>query len=102
MFNLYLDTILLYRREKTKYAQPDDQQAMEKIYTQDAPITQEQAQEVLTIFVRTQTREYCTQFLTQHCQQARWALAQVATICNVLAIRARTDLEVLIDFVEGK
>src|SRR2546425_10994203 len=50
----------IYRRKKSlpilhafQYAQPDDQQAMAKMYNQDAPITQEQAQEVLAIFVRT-------------------------------------------------
>src|SRR6266478_4958920 len=77
---------------------PDDQQAMAKIYNQDAPITQEQAQKVLAIFVRTQTREYCNQFLAQQCQQARLALAQVATTHNALATRAQTDLEAIIDF----
>src|SRR6266568_1565229 len=98
----------IYRRKKSlpilhafQYAQPDDQQAMAKMYNQHAPITQEQAQEVLAIFVRTRTREYCNQFLAQQCQQARLALAQVATTRNMLANRARTDLEAIIDFVEG-
>lgn len=58
-------------------------------------------QEILAIFVRTGTREYCNQFLAQQCQQARLALAQVATTRNALATRARTDLETIIDFVEG-
>jgi geranylgeranyl diphosphate synthase, type I len=99
----------IYRRKKSlpilhafQYAQPDDQQVMTKMYNQDAPITQEQAQEILAIFVRTQTREYCNQFLIQQCQQARLALAQVATTHNTLATRARTDLEAIIDFVEGE
>jgi geranylgeranyl diphosphate synthase, type I len=98
----------IYRRKKSlpilhafQYAQPDDQQALAKIYNRDAPITQEQAQEILAIFVRTRTREYCNQFLAQQCQQARLALAQVATTRNALANRARTDLEAIIDFVEG-
>ena len=97
----------IYRRKKSlpilhafQYAQPDDQQAMANMYTQEAPISQEQAQEVLAIFVRTQTREYCAHFLVQQCQQARLALAQVATTRNALATRAQTDLEALIDFVE--
>jgi geranylgeranyl diphosphate synthase type I len=97
----------IYRRKKSlpilhafQYAQPDDRQVMAKIYSQDAPITQQQVQEILTIFVRTQTREYCAQFLAQQCQQARLALAQAATTHNALATRARTDLEALIDFVE--
>jgi geranylgeranyl diphosphate synthase type I len=98
----------IYRRKKSlpilhafQYAQPYDQQAMAKMYNQETPITQEQAQEVLDIFVRTQTREYCNQFLAQHCQHARLALAQVATTRNTLATRAWTDLEAIIDFVEG-
>ena len=98
----------IYRRKKSlpilhafQYAQPDDQQAMAKIYNQDAPITQAQAQEVLAIFIRTRTREYCDQFLAQQCQQAHLALAQLATTRNALAIRARTDLEAIIDFLKA-
>jgi len=98
----------IYRRKKSlpilhafQHAQPDDQQAMAKIYNQDAPITEAQVQEVLSIFARTQTREYCNEFLAQQCQQARLALAQVATTRNALATRAQTDLETIIDFVKG-
>jgi len=99
----------IYRRKKSlpilhalQYACSDDQRAMAKMYTRKEPITQEQAQEVLAIFERTQTREYCTQFLIRQCQQARLALAQVAIARNELATRARTDLEAWIDFVEGE
>lgn len=98
----------IYRRKKSlpilhafQYAQPDDQQTMKKMYAQETPISAEQAQEVLAIFDRTQTREYCAQFLAEQCQQARLALAQVATTHNALATHAWTDLEALIDFVEG-
>ncbi|TMD46081.1 MAG: hypothetical protein E6I93_15835 [Chloroflexi bacterium] len=98
----------IYRRKKSlpilhafHHAQPDDQQAMAKMYNQDAPITREQVQEVLAIFVRTQTRGYCNQFLAQQCQQAHLALAQLATTRNALAIRARTDLEAIIDFLKA-
>lgn len=98
----------IYRRKKSlpilhafHHAQPDDQWAMAKIYNQDTPITQAQAQEVLAIFVRTHTREYCNQFLAEQCQQARLALAQVAPTRYALAARALTDLEAMIDFVEG-
>ena len=97
----------IYRRKKSlpilhafQYAQPADQQIMAKIYTLDLPITQEQVQRILEIFVRTQTRAYCTQVLTQQCQRARLALAQIASTPHILATRARTDLESLIDFVE--
>jgi geranylgeranyl diphosphate synthase, type I len=99
----------IYRRKKSlpilhafQHAQPDDQQAMTKIYNQDTPITQEQAQEILAIFALTHTREYCNQFLAQQCQQARLALAQIATASNPLATRARTDLEAIIDFVQER
>lgn len=99
----------IYRRKKSlpilhalQEARPDDQQRMAEIYNQEAPITQEQTQEVLAIFVRTRTREYCAQFLAQQAQQARLALSQVAGTHNALAERARTDLEAIIDFIQER
>ena len=99
----------IYRRKKSlpilhafQCAQPDDQQALAKMYNQGTPITQDQAQEVLAIFARTQTREYCTHVLIQWCQQAYLALDQIATSHNALAARARTDLETIIDFVRER
>ncbi|HEY6542350.1 MAG TPA: polyprenyl synthetase family protein [Ktedonobacteraceae bacterium] len=99
----------IYRRKKSlpilhalQYAQPGDHQALEKVYNQDTPITREQAQEVLAIFVRTRSREYCNQVLAQWCQQAYLALDQVVTTSSALAARARTDLEVIIDFVRER
>ncbi len=96
----------IFRRKKSlpilhafQYAQPAERQVMARIYAQDAPITQEQAQEILALCERMRTREYCAQFLAQHCQQARQALAQVATAHNALAKRARSDLEAIIDFL---
>ncbi len=96
----------IYRRKKSlpilhafHHAQPDDQQAIAKIYDQDEPITQQQAHKILAIFELTQTREYCKQFLAQHCQEARKALALVATN-NQLANRTRSDLEAIIDFIQ--
>jgi geranylgeranyl diphosphate synthase type I len=99
----------IYRRKKSlpilhalQHAQTDDQHVLINIYHQDEPITQEQVLEIQAIFARTQTREYCTRFLARQCQQARLALAQVATTHNPLnppATRARTDLEALIDFI---
>jgi geranylgeranyl diphosphate synthase type I len=98
----------IYRRKKSlpilhafQFAQSDDQQTMVKIYNQDMPITQAQAQQVLDIFVRTKSSEYCHQFLAQQCQKARLALAQIDTRHNALATRAAADLEAMIDFVKG-
>lgn len=97
----------IYRRKKSlpvlhafQYAQPEDQQMMAKLYSQDTPIMQEHVQEMLAIFDRTGTRDYCYQFLSQQCQQARQALAQIVTTPNALATRACTDLEAIIDLVE--
>ena len=72
------------------------------MYDQEEPVTGEQVQAVLAIFARTRTGAYCKQFLARQCQRARLALTQVATADNALAIRARTDLEALVDFVEGE
>ena len=97
----------IYRRKKSlpllhafQYAPVADREVMAKMYTQKAPITGEQVQEILAIFARTGTREYCKHFLIQQCQRARSALMQVAIADNALAKRARSDLEALVDFVE--
>ncbi len=99
----------IYRRKKSlpilhafQYAQLDDRQTIASIYNQDAPITQEQVQEILAILVRTQSREYCHQFLAQQCQQAHVALARIDTTRKELASRVRNDLEAIIDFVKGE
>ncbi|HEU5230315.1 MAG TPA: polyprenyl synthetase family protein [Ktedonobacteraceae bacterium] len=99
----------IYRRKKSlpilhalQYAQPDDQQAIAEVYSSNTPITQQQVEAILAIFVRAQTAEYCKQFLVQQCQQARLALAQVTTAHDAPITRAWADLEALIDFVEGK
>ena len=98
----------IYRRKKSlpilhalQYAQADDQHILATMYLQDAPITPEQAQQVLAIFLRTQTREFCNQVLLQWCQQASLALDQAAPARNELAARARTDLEAIIEFVRA-
>jgi geranylgeranyl diphosphate synthase type I len=98
----------IYQRKKSlpilhafECAQPGDKRALTKIYQQDTPITQQQAQEVLAIFDRIQTREYCNQALAHWCQQAYLALDQIDTP-NALAARAQTDLEAIIDFVRER
>jgi geranylgeranyl diphosphate synthase type I len=97
----------IYRRKKSlpllyafQHAQPEDWRTLANIYDQKEPVKREQVQEILAIFARTRTREYCQQFLIQQCQQARSTLAQGATAHNELAERARTDLEAIVDFVE--
>src|SRR5579885_250300 len=97
----------IYRRKKSlpllyafQHAQPADRQALMEIYAREDPLSREQVQEVLAIFARTRTRQYCQQFLVQQCRQARSTLAQGAPAHNELAERVRTDLEAIVDFVE--
>lgn len=97
----------IYRRKKSlpilhalQYATPNDQRSMLAVYTQDTPVSTEQVQEILTIFERTRTREYCAHFLTAQCQQARAALAQAVALDGVHNQRTRADLEELVDFIE--
>ncbi|QBD77411.1 polyprenyl synthetase family protein [Ktedonosporobacter rubrisoli] len=99
----------IYRRKKSlpilhafQQACSEDQSIMTNIYNQEAPITEEQAQEILAIFARTQTKEYCAQVLAWQCQQARSALSQVVSLPSAHTTRAQADLEALIDFVEGR
>src|SRR5579875_223878 len=97
----------IHRRKKglplvhaLKYAQPEDQRVLAKIYAQDEPLAQEQVQDVLAVFERTRTREYCRQLLAERCKQARSALIQLDMIPGSATARARTDLEAIIGFIE--
>ena len=98
----------IFRRKKSlpvlhafQCAQPGDQQTLTEMYSQNTTLTEEQTQEVLAIFVRTQTREYCNQVLAQWCQRAYLALEQIV-MHNALATRACADLKAVIDFVREK
>src|SRR5579875_1722902 len=97
----------IHRRKKglplvhaLQYAQPEDQRVLAKIYAQDEPLAQEQVQDVLAVFERTRTREYCRQLLAERCKQARSALIQLDMIPGSATARARTDLEAIIGFIE--
>lgn len=98
----------IFRRKKSlpilhalHSARPAERQALVRIYSQDVPITEEQAREVLAIFDRTQTRAYCQRTLAAYCCRARRALAQVDAAGSAFATHARTDLEAMVDFVEA-
>jgi len=97
----------IYRRKKSlpilhalEHASEQDQRALRTLYQQEAAITPEQLDTVLTILERTQTRSYCRTFLSEQCQFAYIALANVPHNANPIARRAINDLEVLIHFVE--
>jgi geranylgeranyl diphosphate synthase type I len=99
----------IYRRKKSlpvlhalQHAQPADQRVMMETFGLGGQLTQGQAQEVLAVFARAQTREYCQRILAQYCCRARQALAQVTAPGNARPCQARADLEALIDYVEAE
>src|SRR5216684_4383133 len=97
----------IYRRKKSlpvlhalEYAEASDQQFLRQFYSQKTPITSTQVEEILAIFERTHTKEYCCSFLIEQCRMAHEALANVPRNSNAVANRAISDMETLVHFVE--
>jgi geranylgeranyl diphosphate synthase, type I len=98
----------IYRRKKSlpvihalEYAETSDQQFLRQVYSQKTPITSTQVEEVLAIFERTHSKEYCCSFLIEQCRIAHEALANVPRNSNAIAQRAISDMETLVRFVEA-
>jgi geranylgeranyl diphosphate synthase, type I len=97
----------IYRRKKSlpilhalEHAETADQQFLRQLYSQKTPITSTQVEEVLAIFERTHTKEYCCSFLIEQCRLAHDALANVPGNSNAVANRAINDMETLVHFVK--
>jgi geranylgeranyl diphosphate synthase type I len=97
----------IYRRKKSlpvvhalQHAETPDQQFLRQVYAQETLITSAQAEEVLAIFARTHTKEYCCAFLDGQCRLAHEALANVPRNSNPVAARALNDMQALVHFVE--
>nr|HET6902640.1 polyprenyl synthetase family protein [Ktedonobacteraceae bacterium] len=97
----------VYRRKKSlpflhalEHANAPDQQHLQQIYQQKAPITNIQVDEVLAIFARTDSKAYCQTFLADQCRLAHEALADVPRANSPVAARALSDMETLVHFVE--
>ncbi len=86
-----------------EHANPSDRQALNDMYSQEQLISAAQAQDVLNIFDRTETRAYCRTFLAEQCLLAHNALDTLANIPrtgSAIADRALQDMEALIAFIE--
>jgi len=97
----------VYRRKKSlpflhalEHADASDQQRLQQLYQQKAPITATQVNEVLAIFARTHSKAYCQTFLAEQCRLAHAALASVPRTNSPVATRALGDMETLVHFVE--
>jgi geranylgeranyl diphosphate synthase type I len=97
----------IYRRKKSlpilhalEHASPPARRRLLHIYSQENPVTPQQVEEVLDIFVSTQTRVYCRDFLAAQCRLAHTALASVPRLSHSIAARALDDMEMLVQFVE--
>nr|BBH88580.1 polyprenyl synthetase [Thermosporothrix sp. COM3] len=97
----------IYRRKKSlpilhalEQASAEDRATLQQIYQQQEPLSTEQVRTVLECMERTGTQAYCRTFLSQYCQRAYKALAQVPRQNNPVAQRALDDMEVMVRFVE--
>lgn len=97
----------IYRRKKSlpvlhalEHASAPDQQFLRQVYSQEAPVTGLQVEEVLAIFERTHTKTYCRSYLVEQCRLAHEALANVPRPSNPASARALDDMETLVHFVE--
>lgn len=100
----------VYRRKKSlpilhalEHANPEDTEILHAVYTPSLPgasVTDAQVQQVLTIFSRTNTLAYCREFLSQQCQLARAALADVPQLAHPVSARALDDMFTLVKFIE--
>ena len=97
----------IYRRKKSlpilhalEHANPQDQDILQHIYMQETPVTNEQVDDVLAIFARTETKAYCCAFLAEQCRLAYESLASVPRTPNPVTVRALNDMETLVHFVE--
>jgi len=96
----------IYRRKKSlpilhalEQATPKDHQRLQEIYQQKS-LSPEHVEEVLCIFQRTKTREYCRAFLQDQCHQAYAALADVQNPGSPIATRALQDMQNILGYIE--
>jgi len=98
----------LYRRKKSlpvlhalHHANISDQERLRAIYQQKESLTEEQVEQVLAIFTRTQAQEYCYSFLTQQCKQVQEALAEIPRCLTSLSNTAFEDMSTIVHFLEN-
>src|SRR6266480_2130034 len=97
----------VYRRKKSlpflhalEHAEANDQRYLREVFQQGTEVTSEQVEEVLAIFARSRTKAYCCAFLAEQCRLASEALENVPRAGNPEALRAISDIQTLIHFVE--
>jgi geranylgeranyl diphosphate synthase type I len=98
----------IYRRKKSlptlhalEHANPADRRVLGQVYGQQEPLEEGQVHDILAIFARTETRDYCRAFLAEQCQLAHTALASVPRHDNAVSARALQDMETLVAYVEA-
>jgi geranylgeranyl diphosphate synthase type I len=98
----------IYRRKKSlpilhalEQASEQDQHILRTIYQQTGDLQSTQIEQVLAIFERTQTRDYCQSFLRQYSGAAREALANIPRTGLAIANQALADMETMVEFVDA-
>ena len=97
----------VYRRKKSlpilhalEHASQSDKHFLQCVYQQKDALTDEQVQDVLAVFERTHTRDYCHEFLIQQCRRAYQALERVPQQGSSIAEHALHDMNMIVRFVE--
>jgi geranylgeranyl diphosphate synthase type I len=97
----------IYRRKKSlpilytfEHANVQDLQTLHKIYSSDAPVTNEQVDTVLAIFEHTKTQAHCSTYLQQQCGVAYEALDNIPHAINTVSNQAIDDMKSMIQFIE--
>ncbi|HEU5375697.1 MAG TPA: polyprenyl synthetase family protein [Ktedonobacteraceae bacterium] len=98
----------IYRRKKSlpvlhalAHASVEDRQTLQQLYEQEAPLSEAHVADILGVFARTYTRDYCLSFLSEQCARARRAFNNIPRLANPVAARALEDMETLVHFVEA-
>jgi geranylgeranyl diphosphate synthase type I len=89
---------MLYALE---HANEPEKEILKYIYQQTTPVSAEQAEAVLAVMQRTQTKTYCRAFLEQQCQLAYKTLESIPGKTGLLCARALNDMKTLVRFVEA-
>jgi geranylgeranyl diphosphate synthase type I len=82
-----------------EHATKSDCNLLQEIYRQET-LSPEDVEQVLNIFQRTQTRDYCRAFLQDQCHLANMALASVPSPSTAIATRALKDMQIIVNYIE--
>jgi geranylgeranyl diphosphate synthase type I len=82
-----------------EHATKRERSLLQEIYRQEI-LSPEDVEQILNIFQRTQTRDYCHTFLQDQCHLANMALASIPSPNTAIAARALQDMQMIVNYIE--